>query len=134
MTVAGLSVDGLQPDAERVVTTYGGRRHTLTGKVVGSIPAGVQLWVMTSPPHLQNRYLQGRIVPGRDGAWSVTVNVGRTDDQPQKFPDPVTIFAVSDPVGSYLLRCGGTVDQNPVIPPGLPFTKLGMVTIRKLTR
>jgi hypothetical protein len=132
--VADLAVNGLRPDQNGVVTTFGGRRHTLTGGVSGGVPRGFQLWVVTNPPTNKNTYLQGRIEPAPDGRWSVNVNVGRVDDQYYDAPDPVTIILVSDDIGSFLVRCGGSDETSPVVPADIPREDVAHLSIYKKKR
>jgi hypothetical protein len=125
-----LAVNNLHINPGDVVTTYGKRAHAFTGKVVGNIPRGYQLWVVTNPPTNRKTYLQGRIEPV-GGQWAINVNVGRTDDQTYNAADPVTIILVDEEIGKFLAGCGGSNERNPIVPNKIPRQEVAQIAIFK---
>lgn len=136
ITVTELTVNGVDAGPGNIVTTFSRRTHTLAGRVVEPVPAGLELWAVTNPPDNNNTFLQGRIKTADDGRWKFDFTVGAIDEQFYSAPARLTVIVVTKAVGDYLASCGGTVESKPIVPaiPALPGSEVTHVEILKKER
>jgi hypothetical protein len=135
-----VAVTGLALDAHRVTS---GQRVTITGPVAArrvsgrftaAAPAGDRFFALTTPftsasTAGQASYVQGEIVPGAGGSWSVTVSIG-VDGQYPTYPDRVTIVLANPAVAATLANYEGQPGTlRPV--PALAWKTLATVTITR---
>ena len=128
--VAGLAVDGHPVTSGQQVTITGpAAARQVSGRFTTAAPAGDRFFALTTPLSSAASYVQGEIVPGANGSWSVTVGIGADGRYPTD-PDRVTIVLASPSVAATLASYEGRPGAlRPV--PALPWQTLATITVTR---
>ena len=110
--VGGLVVDGHPvTGGQRVTITGPVAARKVSGRFTAAAPAGHRFFALTTPftsasTAGQASYVQGEIVPGAHGSWSVTASIG-ADGRYPAHPDRVTIVLATPSVAATLASYEG---------------------------